>query len=153
MHTAVLFITNLADRTERLRACRKAPFYCVCQGQSGKRYVRNSHVSCPHSSIGAAVPLPGETQKANFAFISLQMQPGYFYSCIVRRAQRQNEGLQPWGAAQLWEPALPGVKDQNLCFPPSQAGPSEPLAQLWSRLSSLDCPGAGNQGKDVGVGP
>lgn len=104
-HTDMLFLTNLSDRTEWLCACRKAPFYCVCQGQSGKRYVRNSHVSCPHSSIGAAVPLPGETQKANFAFISLQMQPGYFYSCIVMRAQRQREGLQSLQAVQLCKPA------------------------------------------------
>jgi len=97
----MLFLTNLGDRTEWLCACCKAPFYCVCQGQSGKRYVRNSHVSCPHSSIGAAVPLPGETQKANFAFISLRMQPGYFYSCIVRRVQR----LQLGEAAQVSKPA------------------------------------------------
>lgn len=79
----------------------KAPFYCVCQGQSGKRYVRNSHVSCPHSSIGAAVPLPAETQKANFAFISLQVQLGYFYSCIVRRAQRQSQSLSSGSRAAL----------------------------------------------------
>lgn len=88
-----------------LPACGKAPFYCVCQGQSGKSYVRNSHVSCPHNSIGAAVPLPAETQKANLAFISLQMQPGYFYSCIVRRVQRQGETLQPGETAQLPKPA------------------------------------------------
>lgn len=159
-----------------LPACGKAPFYCVCQGQSGKRYVRNSHVSCPHSSIGAAVPLPAETQKANLAFISLQMQPGYFYSCIVRRVQRQGETLQPGEAAQLPEPAraagsgrerrnrlcrfllhlgrlLPaaGRRARSVRLLAFRAGAPHPLVQL-SAAPWTGCSGVGDWGRTLGLG-
>lgn len=87
--TCFLLPTWAMGLSDSVCVCREAPFYCACQGQDRERYVRNSHVSYPHSSIGAAILLPIETQKANFY---LSADAGWlFLPHIVRQSQRQRE--------------------------------------------------------------
>lgn len=87
--TCFLLPTWAMGLSDSVCVCCEAPFYCACQGQDRERYVRNSHVSYPHSSIGAAILLPIETQKANFY---LSADAGWlFLPHIVRQSQRQGD--------------------------------------------------------------
>lgn len=119
-HTCSLLPTLATGLSDCVCRFCEAPFYCVCQGQGRERYVRNSHVSYPHSSIGAAVPLPIETQKANFY---LSADAGWLFLLLycqaITKAERWGSGLERQKMLQAILFQKKGVKhSQRICSSP-----------------------------------